>query len=92
MQSCSIALKNFRGYIEDSNKANNIPLVANNITLENYYSVANRAPDLMKDSSDIKTVFITKDKGIVAYQDQRGQLVDEDEVTISSGDRYASTH
>ncbi len=60
MQSCYISLKNFQGFIKDSSRVNNVPLVANNITLEHYYSVANRAPDLVKDSSGIRTGFYCK--------------------------------
>lgn len=70
-EGCDISFKNFRGVIEPGKDSIFFkPIIANGITIDNYYVIENVALDLVKYSTDIKTVYIDADRGIIAYQDQ----------------------
>ena len=70
-ESCNISFKNFKGKISKQNdKMLNKPITANGLTFNNYYKVENVASDLVQKPGDIKIVYVTNDKGIIAYQDQ----------------------
>jgi hypothetical protein len=73
-ESYSISFKRFRGDIEKgSDSLIQKPIMVSNIIIRSYYKVDNLALDLVKDSSDIREAYITNEKGLVAYQDQRGE-------------------
>lgn len=72
-EECYISFKRFRGSIEKgTDTLIHKSITANHLTFTDYYEVNNAALDLVKDSTDVKTVYITNNKGITAYQDQKG--------------------
>ena len=71
-ESCNISFKNFRGKITKQTEMHNKPIFTNGLTFNNYYKVENVASDLVQKPGDIKIVYVTNDKGIIAYQDQEG--------------------
>ena len=73
-QSCDFSFKNFRGSIQNGKDTiSSTSVSVNSLPLSNYYKVENVADDLAKSSDDIKTIYITSDKGIIAYQNQKGK-------------------
>src|SRR4029079_10734888 len=73
-ESCAISFKNFRGKIaKGTDEIIDKPIFANGLVFNKYYKVENVALDLVKYPTDIKTIYITEEKGIVAYQDQEGR-------------------
>ncbi|HET6995247.1 MAG TPA: hypothetical protein VFI06_09720 [Chitinophagaceae bacterium] len=72
-ESCHISFKNFRGNITRKNdEMLDQPISTNSLTFNHYHKVENTALDLVKYPTDIKTIYVTEEKGIVAYQDQEG--------------------
>jgi len=71
-QSCHFSFKNFRGWIGNGDTLFSTPIIFDALTINKYYKVENVALDLVKNPTDIKSIYITNDKGLVAYQDQKG--------------------
>jgi hypothetical protein len=70
-EDCHIPFKNFRGWIrKGKDTIFNKSITANQLKINQYYKVENIATDLVRNPSDVKTVYIKVDKGIIAYQDQ----------------------